>query len=306
MALAGYAVGATHGFVLVRSEYPLLASPALEAAIAAARARRAARRGHPRLGLRLRRDESSRAPARTSSARRRRCSPACRACAARSRRARRSPPSAACYGMPTVVNNVETLCNIPFIAARGAEAYRALSPERDTPAPSSSASTSASRARASYEVPFGMTVRELCEDVAGGLRRRARDQGACRSAARSAASCPASLLDTPFDFDALAADGCMVGHGWILAFDERTDMRERRPPPAALRRRTRAAASASRAGSGCAARTRCSHDAPRSTARGSRSCWRRSRSAACARTAAACRRRSAACSRTSPTSWGCA
>ena len=37
---------------------------------------------------------------------------------------------------------------------------------------------------------------------------------------------PASLLDTPFDFDPLAAVGCMVGHGSILAFDERTDMRE--------------------------------------------------------------------------------
>ena len=56
---------------------------------------------------------------------------ACRGCAARSPRARRSRPQRGVHGMPTVVNNVETLCNIPFIAAHGAEAYRALSPERD-------------------------------------------------------------------------------------------------------------------------------------------------------------------------------
>ena len=69
-----------------------------------------------------------------------------------------------------------------------------------------------------------MTMRELCEDVAGGMAAAARSRR-CRSAARWAASCPGSKLDTVFDFDALAAEGCMVGHGGIVAFDEQTDMR---------------------------------------------------------------------------------
>ena len=127
--------------------------------------------------------------------------------------------------MPTVVNNVETLANIPFVAARGADAYRALSPDSET-AGSKLVCFNERFARPSvYEVPFGMTVRELCEDVAGGLRdghtikARADRRPARRHPARLAA-------DTPFDFDALAAVGCMVGHGSILAFDESTDMRD--------------------------------------------------------------------------------
>src|SRR5581483_893161 len=127
------------------------------------------------------------------------------------------------YGMPTVVNNVETLCNIPFIARHGADAYRALSP----------GATSGSKlvcfnerfARPGvYEVSFGMTVRELCFEVAGGIR----DGGSLKAVQIGGplgGILPASLLDTEFDFDQLAAVGCMVGHGGILGFDELTDMR---------------------------------------------------------------------------------
>ena len=136
MALAGYAVGAEHGFILVRSEYPR-SKPTLDAAIDEARAA-----GH--LGEHfditviegagsyvvgeetallsclqgLRGTVSARPPV--------------------PRRARRPR-------VPTVVNNVETLCNIPFIARHGADAYRALSPRTRRRAPSSCASTSASR-----------------------------------------------------------------------------------------------------------------------------------------------------------------
>ena len=127
----------------------------------------------------------------------------------------------------------------------------------------------------------------------------------CRSAARSAASCPPRGSTRAFDFDALAAEGCMVGHGGDPRLRRAHRHARRRPPPAALRRRTRAAASASRAGSGCAARTKMfATEAPVDRGAAARSCWRRSSSAASARTAAACRRRSAACWPTSPTSWG--
>jgi len=68
-------------------------------------------------------------------------------------------------------------------------------------------------------------VRELCEDVAGGLRDGAAIK-AVQIGGPLGGILPASLLDTRFDFEALAAVGCMVGHGSILAFDEATDMRD--------------------------------------------------------------------------------
>ena len=105
---------------------------------------------------------------------------------------------------------------------------------------------------------------------------------------------PASLIDTPFDFDQLAAEGCMVGHGGIVAFDDRTDMRAlarhllhfgaQRELRQVLPVPDRATAGA-RDGRG---------RGPVDRGASWRSCWRRSRSRACARTAAACRRRSAA------------
>jgi NADH:ubiquinone oxidoreductase subunit F (NADH-binding) len=135
------------------------------------------------------------------------------------------PAERGVYGMPTVVNNVETLANIPFVAARGAEAYRALSPDSET-AGSKLVCFNERFARPSvYEVPFGMTVRELCEDVAGGLRDGHQIK-AVQIGGPLGGILPASLLDTVFDFDALAEVGCMVGHGSILAFDETADMRD--------------------------------------------------------------------------------
>ena len=164
--------------------------------------------------------------------------------------------SAACYGMPTVVNNVETLCNMPFVAARGADAYRALSPDAETPGSKLVCFNERFARPGVYEVPFGISLRELCEEVAGGLRD-GRAIKALQIGGPLGGILPAALLDTPFDFDPLAAEGCMVGHGGILAFDDRPTCATS-PATCCASARTRAAASASRAGSACGARTRCS------------------------------------------------
>jgi NADH-quinone oxidoreductase subunit F len=215
LALAGYAVGADHGFILVRSEYPR-SKPALEQAIAEARAA-----GH--LGERfdvtviegagsyvvgeetallsslqgLRGTVSARPP---------------------------FPAERGVHGMPTVVNNVETLCNIPFIALRGAEAYRALSPDDATPGSKIVCFNERFAKPGAYEVPFGMTVRELCEDIAGGMAS-GRPIKALQIGGPLAGILPGFKLDTVFDFEPLAREGCMVGHGGIVAFEELTDMR---------------------------------------------------------------------------------
>jgi formate dehydrogenase iron-sulfur subunit len=69
-----------------------------------------------------------------------------------------------------------------------------------------------------------MSTRTLCEEVAGGLRD-GRSIKALQIGGPLGGILPASKLDTAFDFDALAAEGCMVGHGSILAFDDQTNMR---------------------------------------------------------------------------------
>jgi NADH:ubiquinone oxidoreductase subunit F (NADH-binding)/NADH:ubiquinone oxidoreductase subunit E len=223
MALAGYAVGAAHGFVLCRSEYPA-SKPALQAA--AARAREAGLLGESILGSDFDFDVTIIEGAGSYVVGEETALLACVQGLRGTVSARPPfPAERGVYGMPTVVNNVETLTNIPFVAARGADAYRALSPDSET-AGSKLVCFNERFARPSvYEVPFGMTVRELCEDVAGGLRDGARIK-AVQIGGPLGGILPASLLDTRFDFDALAAVGCMVGHGSILAFDESADMRD--------------------------------------------------------------------------------
>ncbi|OJU85408.1 MAG: hypothetical protein BGO11_07145, partial [Solirubrobacterales bacterium 70-9] len=223
MALAGFAVGASHGFVLCRSEYPR-AKPALEDE--AARAREAGLLGTGILGTDFDFDVTIIEGAGSYVVGEETALLACVQGLRGTVSARPPfPAERGVYGKPTVVNNVETLSNMPFVAARGAAAYRALSPGTET-AGSKLVCFNERFVRPSvYEVPFGMTVRELCEDVAGGLTGGAEIK-ALQIGGPLGGILPASLLDTPFDFDPLAAVGCMVGHGSILAFDQTADMRE--------------------------------------------------------------------------------
>jgi NADH:ubiquinone oxidoreductase subunit F (NADH-binding)/NADH:ubiquinone oxidoreductase subunit E len=127
------------------------------------------------------------------------------------------------HSLPTVVNNVETLCNAPFIAANGAEAYAALSPGA-TPGTKLVCLNERFSKPGVYEVRFGTPMREICEEIGGGLVD-GRAIKALQIGGPLGGILPGTLLDTPFDFDELAAQGCMVGHGGIVAFDDRTDMR---------------------------------------------------------------------------------
>jgi NADH:ubiquinone oxidoreductase subunit F (NADH-binding) len=133
------------------------------------------------------------------------------------------PAERGVHGFPTVVNNIETLCNIPFVAAHGAGAYKSLSPDA-TPGSKLVCFNERFNRPGLYEVPFGMTVRALCEDVAGGVRD-GRALKALQIGGPLGGILPASRIDTVFDFEPLAAEGCMVGHGGIVGFDDTTDMR---------------------------------------------------------------------------------
>ena len=128
------------------------------------------------------------------------------------------------FGKPTLINNVETLVNVPWILAHGGEAYRALgfSNSRGTKVVSLN---SLFVKPGLYEIEFGTPVRKIVEEIGGGLR----DGAAIRAVMIGgplAGLIPPHLLDTPFGFEELHAIGASVGHGGIVAFDERTSIPE--------------------------------------------------------------------------------
>ncbi len=222
MALAGYAVGADHGFVLTRSEYPR-SKPALEAAVR--RARRDGILGDSVLGSGFAFDVTIVEGAGSYVVGEETALLACLQGLRGTVSARPPfPAQSGLHGMPTVVNNVETLCNIPIVAREGAEHYARLSPESPTSGSKLVCFNERFARPGVYEVRFGTTMRELCFDVAGGPID-GHELKALQIGGPLGGILPASLLDTAFDFDDLAAVGCMVGHGGIVAFDETTDMR---------------------------------------------------------------------------------
>jgi len=223
MVLAGYAVGADHGFVLVRSEYPR-SKPVIEEAVT--RAHAAGHLGSDIHGSGFSFDVTVVMGAGSYVVGEETALLACLEGLRGTVSARPPfPAQQGLFGLPTVVNNVETLCNVPVIAACGPDAYRALSPD----SPSAGSKLVCFNERFAdpgmVEVPFGMTVRELCDDVAGGLRDGHAIK-AVQIGGPLGGILPASLLDTLFDLHTLPEVGCMVGHGSILAFDETQDMRE--------------------------------------------------------------------------------
>ncbi|MGZ4193097.1 MAG: NAD(P)H-dependent oxidoreductase subunit E [Solirubrobacteraceae bacterium] len=222
LALAGFAVGAGHGFVLTRSEYPE-SKPVLDAAVEQARAE--GWLGENILDSGFDFDITIVEGAGSYVVGEETALLACLQGLRGTVSARPPfPAERGVFGLPTVVNNTETLANMAFVAAAGADAYAALSPDTETTGSKLVCFNERFVRPSVYEVPFGMTVRELCEDVAGGLRD-GRTIKAVQIGGPLGGILPASKLDTPFDFDALAAEGCMVGHGSICAFDDHTDMR---------------------------------------------------------------------------------
>jgi NADH:ubiquinone oxidoreductase subunit F (NADH-binding) len=126
-------------------------------------------------------------------------------------------------GQPTLVNNIETLANVPWIIRNGAEAYRRLgfSSSRGTKVVSLN---SLFQRPGLYEIEFGMPVRSIVDELGGGLTT-----GPIKGAIIGgplAGIVPPWLFDTPFAFEELRAIGASIGHGGIVAFDNRTSIAE--------------------------------------------------------------------------------
>ena len=132
------------------------------------------------------------------------------------------PTERGLFGQPTLLNNVETLVNIPWIVNHGGEAYAAIgfSKSRGTKALSLN---SLFNRPGLYEVEFGVTVRRIIEELGGGLRSGGQLKGVIIGGP-IIGMIPPHLIDTPLGFEELAGIGAGVGHGGVVAFDQHTSI----------------------------------------------------------------------------------
>jgi NADH-quinone oxidoreductase subunit F len=130
------------------------------------------------------------------------------------------PPSFGLYGKPTVVNNVETLANVPLIIANGAEWYRSYGTEK-SPGTKIFSLSGCVNHPGNYELPLGATFRELIYEYGGGIPDE-REIKAIMPAGASSSLIVASeaALDTPMDYESVPNVGASLGSASIIVIDE--------------------------------------------------------------------------------------
>jgi NADP-reducing hydrogenase subunit HndC len=220
MAIAGYAIGATKGYVYVRAEYPIAVSR-LQIAINQAREYGLLGKNifdsgfdfdiEIRLGAGA--FVCGEETALMASIEGNRGEP------------RPRPPYPAVKGLyasPTVENNVETFANIPQIILNGAQWFSSMGTEK-----SKGTKVFALGGKIKHtglvEVPMGTTLRQIIEDIGGGIPNGKKFKAA-QTGGPSGGCIPASLIDTEIDYDNLTAIGCMMGSGGLIVMDEDTCM----------------------------------------------------------------------------------
>jgi formate dehydrogenase iron-sulfur subunit len=220
MTIAGIAVGATKGYVYIRSEYPHAAAT-MEAAIAAAR------RGGL-LGKRV--GDSSFAFDMEV-----RVGAGAYVCGEETSLldslegkrglVRAKPPLPAhkgLFGRPTVINNVLSFASVPIIMERGGAFYRDFGMGRSRGTMPIQLAGNI-KYGGLFETAFGMPLGELVDDVGGGTRS-GRPVRAVQVGGPLGAYFPRALFDTAFDYEAFAARDGLIGHGGIVVFDDTVDM----------------------------------------------------------------------------------
>jgi len=220
LAIAAYAVGAAEGYFYIRAEYPL-AVRRIRQALA-----QAGERGYlgerilgSRFSLRMEVREGAGAfvcgeeTALILSLEGQRGMPKLR------------PPYPAEHGFrgrPTVINNVETLSCVPWIVSHGAEAFAALGT-----ATSKGTKVFALTGKINHggliEVPMGITIREIVEEIGGGIKGGRLFKGV-QIGGPSGGCMPARLAGTTVDYDALAKTGAIMGSGGLVVLDDRDCM----------------------------------------------------------------------------------
>jgi len=220
MLIGGYAISASKGFVYIRAEYPL-AILRLEKAIAAAR--QAGMLGENILGSGFNFDIELRLGAGAFV-----CgeeTALIKSIEGERGMPRPRPPYPAVKGLwdkPTVINNVETLANIPVVILDGPDWFSSLGTEKSK---GTKVFALAGKVKNTglIEVPMGTTLREVVYDVGGGIKDD-RPFKAVQTGGPAGGCLPASALDTPVDYDSLAAAGSIMGSGGMIVMDDRTCM----------------------------------------------------------------------------------
>ncbi|MDO4418998.1 MAG: NADH-quinone oxidoreductase subunit NuoF [Ruminococcus sp.] len=220
MAIAGYAIGATQGYVYVRAEYPIAVN---RLRIAINQAKEMGLLGKDIFGSGFDFDLDIRLGAGAfvcgeetalmTSIEGNRGEP------------RPRPPYPAVkglYGKPTVENNVETFANVPQIILKGADWFKSMGTERSK-GTKVFALGGKIHNTGLVEIPMGTTLREIIYDIGGGIPNGKKFKAA-QSGGPSGGCIPASLIDTEVDYDNLTAIGCMMGSGGLIVMDEDTCM----------------------------------------------------------------------------------
>ncbi len=220
MIIAGYAIGASHGYVYVRAEYPIAIH---RLGIAIEQAREYGFLGKDIFGSGFDFDMEMRfgagafvcgeETALMTSIEGNRGEPRVR------------PPFPAVkglFGKPTVLNNVETYANIPQIFVNGPEWFAAMGTEKSK-GTKVFALVGKITNTGLVEVPMGTTLREIIEEIGGGIPDGKKFKAA-QTGGPSGGCIPAELIDTPIDYDNLLAIGSMMGSGGLIVMDEDTCM----------------------------------------------------------------------------------
>ena len=126
------------------------------------------------------------------------------------------------FGRPTIVHNVLTIAATPTILTEGGKTYAEHGVGRSRGTMPVQLAGNVKRAGL-YELPFGMSLREIIFDIGGGTAS-GRPLRAVQVGGPLGAYFPEHLLDTPFDYEAMAKAGGLLGHGGIVVFDDSVDM----------------------------------------------------------------------------------
>ncbi len=216
MTICGYATGATEGYIYVRAEYPI-AVKRLKIAIEQAREMGLLGKDifgsgfdfdlHVKLGAGA--FVCGEETALMTSIEGNRGEP------------RPRPPYPAVKGLfakPTTENNVETFANIPTIIREGAEFFASMGTEKSKGTKVFALGGKIANTGL-VEIPMGTTLREIIEEIGGGIPNGKKFKAA-QTGGPSGGCIPASLIDTPIDYDNLTAIGCMMGSGGLIVMDE--------------------------------------------------------------------------------------
>lgn len=216
MAIAAYAIGANKGFIYIRAEYPI-AVQRLQIAIDQAREYGLLGKNIFETGfdfdLEIRLGAGAfvcgEETALMTSIEGKRGEP------------RPRPPFPAHKGLwakPTMLNNVETYANIPVIINKGAAWFNTIGTEKSRGTKVFALGGKINNTGL-VEVPMGTTLREIIEDIGGGIPNGKKFKAA-QTGGPSGGCIPASLIDTPIDYDSLMAIGSMMGSGGLIVMDE--------------------------------------------------------------------------------------